>query len=431
MVSVKYLFCVVSMSISIAGLGQDLKDNSGVGGLKAPCDSSEVLMYLAPTGPDAGKLIDLKKWSRWDLSEKFLAKDWNVIAQGRQGSCTSFAVSNAISIERSIDAFLLGKSNEVYKLSPSFIFNIAKGKYAEPYRSNCSEGITFIDAFLGARDKGVASIGKYPYKPIATGCSFSVIDPIVIKEAEKMKIVNFQRPYISTDNFKRLLLDTPFYPICIGVYLNKEYEDARDFYHGRWTKKGIPSLKVMHAMLIVGFDDAINSFKVLAWQGATKGDAGFMWISYPLIEDREVVFDAYICNHNSTIIDPQVGARAGAEMDETKDRPEILAAIRSNSIFINDSISFWIKSGYYSNKDKFKISCNYVSSEKKRAAFRINNVENGVLIKDDIYLSVGTSYCFQDGGRNYKMKLVEIAGRGKNIFKKAAVIIFTRNSSCE
>jgi len=67
---------------------------------------------------------------------------------------------------------------------------------------------------------------------------------------------------------------------------------------------------------------------------------------------------------------------------------------------------------------------------KGRATFRISNIKTGEIIKDDLYISEGSSRCFAYKSVDYKLTLVEIDSRGKNIFKKAAVLRFFRNQNC-
>jgi len=398
------------------------------GGLLPDCESN-INLFLTPGTVESRGQVDLKEWKRFDLSEKYLRSDWNLTAQGDQFSCTAFTVAFAISIQRNIDNSLLQRDKELIQFSPSFVFNVAKAKYAEPFKSNCKKGISFIDAFLVVRDRGIPTLSIARYTPKFTGCT-EIFARAVFKEAGKTKINIFQPSLCTVDDFKSLLLDTPFYPICIGLFLNSRYDDAMELYSGRWDIPGTPNKKRMHAMLIVGFDEDKQAFKVMDWQGRGHGDNGFLWLGYKVIEAENIVFNAFICSHQSELISPDVGARAGTIMNETSHIPEALEDFKPNSQFVNDEISFWIKSGYYTTKDQFRIDCNYVSDVKGRATFRISNIKTGEIIKDDLYISEGSSRCFAYKSVDYKLTLVEIDSRGKNIFKKAAVLRFFRNQNC-
>jgi len=370
-----------------------------VGGLVLDCDD-KINMYLALTGSTKSKNIDLSKYPRWDLSEQFLVKDWNAKGQGFQGSCTSFAVANCISIQRNIDNWLLKKNRTLIQYSPSFIFNVAKSKYRDPFKSACEEGISYIDAYLVVRDLGIPSLLSCPYEPSGIGCRVAYYPKVkAYKEALNMKIGNFQRPFRKVDIFKTLLVDTPFNAICIGVYLTSAYEEATSNKTGKWIKPGIGDGKTAHAMLIVGFDNDKQAFKVLDWQGKDSGDKGVIWMDYKLIENPAVVFDAYIVSHGTEYLDPKTGSRTGA--------PDVDR---------NGGFSFWIKSGYQTVKDKLIVSCKYVNKDTKKAVFKVSDFGTGELIKDDIYLNAGGgNRCFSFGADTYKLTLVEIAKRGSQL----------------
>lgn len=400
---------------------QDTLISQNQGGLVQDCDS-KINMYLAPGNPLSNRKIILANTRKFDLTDKFLAKDWNTITQGDQFSCTAFSVAFAITIQRNIDNFFLKKNEPLVQFNPFFVFNMAKSKYTDPFRSNCRFGISYIDAFLTVRDRGIPLINKSNVKNSCTDIPTSK----TLTEAGKNKIQIFQRPFCTKDNFKAILIDTPFHPICVSVYLNSEYDNAMDLYKGQWKNKGNPVDRRMHAMLVVGYDDDRNAFKIMDWQGGKKGDNGFLWMDYSLIENPRVVFDAFICSHGSEYLDPQVGARAGSVMNEEDDKPRSLENELPNSQFKNDQISFWIKSGYQTLKDQFRIDCNYVSGKQGRATFRISNRYTAEIIKDDILLSQGKTFIFSYKNIDYKFSLLEVDTRGKNIFKQAAVIQFDR-----
>lgn len=374
-----------------------------IGGLKRDCEET-ITLYLAPRGSTNSKNIDLKKYPKWDLTSEYLKTDWNTLVQGTaQGSCTSFAVAFAISIQRNIDNWLLKHRRILIQYSPSFIFNIAKSKYRDPFKSRCDEGISYIDAYLAVKENGLATIQKCPYKKTSDGCWTSYYPTqAAFTDAKNMQIGNFQRPFIKKDIFKTILVDTPFNPICIGVYLSSEYDNACDETKrkGKWINAGQSDGTRMHAMLVVGFDDTKNAFKVLDWRGKDYSDNGVIWMDYGLIENRNVVFDAYIVSHSTEYLDPKIGSRTGdaADVDTTS------------------KFSFWIKSGYFTKKGILHIACNYTNTVTKKATFKITDENTGELIKDDIFLSAGGgNTCFTYNEFAYRLTLVEVAKRGSKL----------------
>jgi hypothetical protein len=393
-----------------------------IGGLKKDCEET-ITMYLAPTGSTNSKIIDLKKYPKWDLTTEFLQTNWNTLVQGAQGSCTSFAVAFAISIQRNIDNWLLKRKRTLTQYSPSFIFNIAKSKYRDPFKTRCDEGISYIDAYLAVKENGLATIQKCPYKKTSDGCWDSYYPTqAAFADAKNMQIGNFQRPFIRKDVFKTLLVDTPFNPICIGVYLSSEYDNACDEKErkGRWINPGQSNGTRMHAMLIVGFDDTKNAFKVLDWRGKDYSDNGVIWMDYELIKNRDVVFDAYIVSHSTEYLDPKTGSTSRTGFASDKDT--------------SSNISFWIKSGYFTIKENLSVSCSYTNSTTQKATFKIQNGITGELIKDDIFISAGGNTCFSYKQYTYKLTLVEVAKRGNKLNIKnpyAAVMRLERIDAVE
>lgn len=372
-----------------------------IGGLKRDCEET-ITLYLAPTGPTNNKKIDLSKYPKWDLTKDFLKSDWNTVVQGNQGSCTSFSVAFAISIQRNIDNWLLKGKRTSTQFSPSFIFNIAKSKYRDPFKSRCDEGISYIDAYLAVKENGLATLQKCPYQKTSDGCQINYYPSnAAFTDAKNMQIGNFQRPFLKKDIFKTLLLDTPFNAICIGVYLSSEYDKACDEKSrlGKWINPGQSNGTRMHAMLIVGYDDQKNAFKVLDWRGKDFADNGVIWMDYDLIENRSVVFDAYIVSHSTEYLDPKIGSRTGFMSDKD----------------MSSQISFWIKSGYFTIKQNLSISCNYTNKENQKATFKVQNGITGELIKDDIFLSKNGSANFMYKDETYKLTLIEVAKRGDKL----------------
>ena len=103
--------------------------------------------------------------------------------------------------------------------------------------------------------------------------------------ASNYKLTNFYRfDNLSIDNMKYYL--NKGYPIVIGVNVDKlflKYEKSKfDLINGKLVlKKYSPSFPPTgHAMLICGYDDEINAFKVLNSFGPEWGENGFFWFDY-------------------------------------------------------------------------------------------------------------------------------------------------------
>ncbi|WP_415325103.1 C1 family peptidase [Chryseobacterium sp. MMS23-Vi53] len=427
---IKFLKFIVCLLLSYNISGQIATNSSEdsfriIGGMKKDCEE-KIIEYLVPASPnnlnENNNINLIDRYSKWDLTEDYLTTKWNEIDQGAMGSCTAFAVAYAITIQRNIDNHLLKNHRQLIQYSPSFIFNVAKGKYREPFKSKCDEGISFIDAYLAVKENGLSTIEKSPYKRTIDGCTSTYYPTkAAFIDAKNMQIGNFQRPARLITFFKSLLSTPPFHPICIGVYLSSEYEKAltEKGRKGSWKIPGYSTRTMMHAMLIVGFDDDKNAFKVLDWKGKKYGDNGAIWMDYSLIENQNVVFDAYIVSHSTEYLDPKTGIQPG----QTKDFDP------------TTKFSFWIKSGYEATKGDLHIYCNYTNYKTKKATFKITDEKTGELVKDDIFLTAGgESMCFTHKDSTYKLTLVEIAKRGNILNAKslyAAVVRIEKISAVD
>ena len=87
------------------------------------------------------------------------------------------------------------------------------------------------------------------------------------------------------DEMKTLIIDQK--PILFSAFLDKEFgvKDAQDFSAYRphtidYSEKG-----GCHAMLVVGYSNSINAFKVVNSWGEDWGDDGFVWIDYAAFEN--------------------------------------------------------------------------------------------------------------------------------------------------
>jgi hypothetical protein len=404
------IILVISFTLPSICLGQSPDTTKVVGGLVRDCEE-KINLYLTPTAPDAQKPVDLTKYKQFDLTTNYLRPDWNQWSQGQQGTCTAFAVAFAISIQRNIYNDFVNKQRTLLQYSPSFVFNVAKGNYRDPFRYNCRAGISFIDAYLVVKEKGIARIETCPYSTISDGCRRENYPKAnALKEAQSIVIGNFQRPKVGVDVFKTILVSPLYHPICIGVYLSSTYDTAAKPENlGAWQSAGVVDQTRAHAMLIVGFEDnkfgkGKGAFKVLDWQGNAHGDKGVIWMSYDLLRDNQIVFDAYIVSHAEEYVDPTTGTVAGDSG---------AGSIDSTS---SAKVSFWLKQGYFTEKGPFHIFAKAVNKRTNRTIFRITDADTDELIRDDLYLSLNSTAnanaCLNYKGEFYQLRLVEVDKRG-------------------
>ena len=194
--------------------------------------------------------------------------------QGQQGSCVSWAVSYYMkSLQEKIQNEASTSKSTI--LSPAYTYNqITKG--------NCTG--TFIEETLDIlKEKGVASLNTFPYTESDCSGQPSASDD---EEAALSKIGHYKS--LSGENMvlemKALIHDQK--PIIIGAYLSTGFAIEDSFgitaYREHNVNYGGDSC---HAMLVVGYSDTYNAFKVVNSWGSDWGDNGFVWIDYKAFDN--------------------------------------------------------------------------------------------------------------------------------------------------
>lgn len=204
--------------------------------------------------------------AKFDLSE-FLPP---VRSQGQMGSCTSWAVSYYMkSLQENI------QNNTSNILSPAYTYN------------QISQGIcggTGIQATLNIlKEKGVCSWEEFPYSE--TDCTTQP-DEIDDAEAAENKISDYKglSGMNMVDEIKTLL--TQQSSIMISVTISKQFGAIDSFGQAAYREHTVNYSETgCHSMLLVGYDDFYNAFKVVNSWGPDWGNAGFVWIDYKAFDN--------------------------------------------------------------------------------------------------------------------------------------------------
>lgn len=224
-----------------------------------------------------------------------------VVDQGIQESCAAFAVTEAITIlinQKNHKTFSRQLVPPVFysefQFSPQFTFNVAKSKYPSTVNQNCQYGITFVDALNTAMNDGLVTIHDFPYNSSTDGCTISP-DPY-LDQAQNTKIYLYEPINVNSKIFKALLGQENGFPICIGLHIDQNYDDAGELHsnNNTWLTKGAPLIQTdtYHAMLVVGYNEDKQVFRVLDSRGINWGDNGIINISYSLIDNESKIVDA-------------------------------------------------------------------------------------------------------------------------------------------
>lgn len=224
--------------------------------------------------------------SYYDLSE-YLPPIGN---QGRQGSCTSWAVTYYMkTMQEKIQYNHTYTTNKI--MSPAYTYN-------QLTLGDC-QGTSIELTLEILKEKGACSINSFPYNE--NSCNIQPND-IHNLEASTNKISDYK--ILSGENMvnemKALILEKT--PIILAVALDNEFGKLDDLgliaYRPHHV---IQELTKSHAMLAVGYSDEYHAFKVVNSWGTSNTRDGFIWIDYDAFEyaldldyEFRVICSAYV-----------------------------------------------------------------------------------------------------------------------------------------
>lgn len=199
-----------------------------------------------------------------DLSDKMPP----VGNQGKQQSCVAWAIAYALkSYQENVEL------NQRILFSPSYIYNqINNGMNAPTY---VTDGLNLLS------DQGVCQLDNMPYNE-NDWTSKPTTDA---KDNARKFRIDFWRQ-VNVQDIKEVKAQlSAGYPVIIGAEVSKEF--INDGFEKKtayiWKDAGTPSGG--HCMVLVGYDDSKNAFKVMNSWGTEWGDNGFAWIDYKLFPE--------------------------------------------------------------------------------------------------------------------------------------------------
>lgn len=205
--------------------------------------------------------------------------------QGNQNSCVGWAVAYALKTfqERAEESWPLTHGsggidpNRVF--SPAYVYNQINGGQNRP--------TSFVDAFNLVLREGVAPLAAMPYD----GDFQRQPSPAARQAAARFRIRDWQEvPRDDVVHTKAQLSQDR--PVVIGMLVDPTFAQFRG--NGIIRNYGSPNLSG-HAMVVVGYDDARQAFRVLNSYGPEWGDGGYAWVSYEhyrrAVQGAFVLFD--------------------------------------------------------------------------------------------------------------------------------------------
>lgn len=194
--------------------------------------------------------------------------------QGEQNSCVGWSMGYAIKsyqekVKRKWEISSDGEIIENRVYSPSFIYNQINGGE--------DEGADFLDAINILQNKGIAPLSVMPY---VEEDFYSKPDEEILDSAFKYRISIAKRIDPNSINVIKSYLAGGF-PLVFGAYIDEEFYELE----GPEVITNInfdTTENFSHAMVLVGYDDSKNAFKIMNSWGTSWRDDGFCWINYDL-----------------------------------------------------------------------------------------------------------------------------------------------------
>ncbi|KMW46918.1 C1 family peptidase [Ralstonia insidiosa] len=198
-------------------------------------------------------------------------------SQGEQGSCTAWAAGyNAMSLlfnqKLSADSAASGglKPRKI-EFSPAYVFNLI-------HRGRCEGGTSVVTALDTIRDHGLVPYGSLPYDQ--QSCS-ALPSAAAVEEGKNKRLISYSR----IDGDHKAVLEKmrgaiyAHKPVIVGMYTGDMASAFQTYNGGDIFRARLPHENA-HAMVVVGYDDASQTFTVANSWGPQWGDKGFLRIDY-------------------------------------------------------------------------------------------------------------------------------------------------------
>lgn len=231
--------------------------------------------------------IDLP--SQYDISE-YLPE---VGSQGRQGSCVAWATGYYLkSYHENYESAQNGNLNSNFEMSPAYIYNQVKV-------TDCDGGSFVQRALDTIVSQGIVEWNVMIYNENECETQPNSFQKVLAQPNKIENYFYFDEGLVFEYTKASLLNDQP---VVISITIDRSYFGARDE-NGEYIYRKFKSSDGGHAMLVVGYDDDRNAFKVVNSWGKSWGNAGFVWIDYKAFQDAgdlssdfPVLCEAWITN---------------------------------------------------------------------------------------------------------------------------------------
>ncbi len=217
-----------------------------------------------------------------DLSSRFPTPGH----QGQQASCVGWAVAYALkSYQEAVERNW--SPNSIDRLfSPAFIYNQIK------MSPDCRGGTSYVEALNLLRRDGIATLSDFPYQDLE--CT-AIPNQYVKQNAKQYAIADWRRVNVQDETEIKNHIAAGF-PVLFGMIVDRAFYNHRGaapYSHFSGENMG------GHAMVVVGYDNRQQAFKIMNSWGTEWGDGGFGWITYSAF--KQAVREGYVAQDIVTV----------------------------------------------------------------------------------------------------------------------------------
>ena len=205
--------------------------------------------------------------------------------QGKQGSCAAWATTYAARAYYAALGRGQPPTDPEQHFSPAFIYNQIK-------LGSCNSGSRIGDALKLMQTSGAATWADFPYDP---GDCARQPGAGVAAKAARFTIDGYERlidfyERVDSDDLNRFKEQIAAgHPVIFGMRVGSDFHALKS---GVYNNLGASERDGGHAMVLVGYSEPKQAFKVINSWGAGWGQKGFGWISYAALQKR--IDQAYI-----------------------------------------------------------------------------------------------------------------------------------------
>jgi hypothetical protein len=200
-----------------------------------------------------------------DLPDSVDLADWFPTPgnQKQQASCVGWATSYLKAYQENRE-----RSVKDYAFSPAYIYNQIKTS------TDCRGGSSYVEALGLIRRDGDALLSDFPYDP---GSCSARPDAGTVAKARQFAIAEWRRVNVQDSMEIKSQLASGF-PVLIGMMVDDAFMALNRnsaVYPGSNT-----AIRGGHAMVVIGYSEKLQAFKVINSWGEHWGEDGYGWITY-------------------------------------------------------------------------------------------------------------------------------------------------------